>query len=356
MSFVVRMSILGFLLVVALCGLAWEFLVAVPGFNNAQAKLTEIADANIRKTIEESATMKDIREILPQKPSVTDVIKPPKKEGEDDKSLRAMTFIRHDTYKYFHALPWKKPETIVVVYQKVLKSEDELDADPDSFDPLEWRLRTVHFNVEPPKTAQRNVSKDAKNPGDVPMAAGGGGGGGPRQGGGGGRGGGGGGQRPDPEQIFKDNDKDKDGKLTGDEIPERMRRFVDNMDTDKDGSITIEEMKAAVAAMGQRGGGRGGRGGDNKSGKGGRPSFDEDSKEKADPKSEEKSDTKAEEKTEVKPVEKSDAKAEEKAAPKSEEKSDAKPAEKTEAKAEEKADPKAEEKTEEKSDKADEKK
>lgn len=264
MSFMVRMSILGTLLLVALCGLAWEYLVAVPGFNNAQAKLTKLSDENIKKTAEEAMTMSDIKKVLPQSPSATKIVSPSKKENENDMSMRAMFFLRHDKYNYYHALPWKKPESITVVYKRTLQSDDELDKDAKSFADNEWVFWSVHFNSDPPATAQRSVSKDAVNPGDMPTAAGGGGGGG----------GGGGRQRPNPDQIFKDADKNGDGKLEGDEISDRMKSGMERIDQDKDGAITLDELKASFS--------RGRRGGDREKGKSARPSDDDSDTKKED--------------------------------------------------------------------------
>jgi polyisoprenoid-binding protein YceI len=85
-----------------------------------------------------------------------------------------------------------------------------------------------------------------------------GGGGGGFGGGGGGRGGGGGGGF-DPGAFFDQRDADGDGKLTGDEISERMRENLDETDTDKDGAVSKEEFLARMRQFG--GGGRGGRGG-----------------------------------------------------------------------------------------------
>ena len=56
-----------------------------------------------------------------------------------------------------------------------------------------------------------------------------------------------------PGNMFKNQDKDGDGKLTGDEIPQFLKARVEKIDSDKDGSITLEEMQKAM-------GGRGGRG------------------------------------------------------------------------------------------------
>lgn len=83
--------------------------------------------------------------------------------------------------------------------------------------------------------------------------------------GGGGQGGGagarmGGGRRGgnwDPMEMFARQDADKDGKLTGDEIPAQMRQFLQRIDTDSDGSVSKEEIEA-MGRGGRRGGGRGG--------------------------------------------------------------------------------------------------
>ncbi|MBT4693423.1 MAG: hypothetical protein HOB73_08775 [Planctomycetaceae bacterium] len=84
--------------------------------------------------------------------------------------------------------------------------------------------------------------------------------------------GGGGGQQGgsgrgfDPEQIFTDRDKDMDGLLTGEEISERLRSGLQEMDKDDDGAISKDEFLKAISAMmaarQQRGGGGGGGGAD----------------------------------------------------------------------------------------------
>ena len=77
-------------------------------------------------------------------------------------------------------------------------------------------------------------------------------------------------------------DADKDGKLTGDEIPERMRENLEGIDTNKDKSIDKSELKAMASRV-QRGG-RGGFGG-GRQGDGGRPGREGD--ERARPEMEE---------------------------------------------------------------------
>ena len=280
MSFKVRMSVLALVLIFALCGLGWEYGVVLPSYNNAQTALEKLSFENIRKKAEESATLADVKNIFPKTPSDTNFDAPPKMEA-DSKQMRAQMIFRQDKYLFSHVLPWKKPETITVVYQRRLGSEDELDMDFATFKDEEWVFKSAHFNSEVPATAQRSVSRDAKNPGDFPMAAGGGGaprgpggpggapggpggkkggpggkGGGPggKGGGPGGKGGGPGGgrQMPEPEELMKERDKNKDGKLSGDEIPEMMSRFIDRVDEDKDGSISLDELKAVRERMQNR--------------------------------------------------------------------------------------------------------
>lgn len=48
-----------------------------------------------------------------------------------------------------------------------------------------------------------------------------------------------------PAGIFKQLDRNSDGKLTGNEIPPRMQENMRAADTDKDGSISPSEMQAA---------------------------------------------------------------------------------------------------------------
>lgn len=69
---------------------------------------------------------------------------------------------------------------------------------------------------------------------------------------GGGRGRGRGGRAFDPAAFFARMDADGDGKLAGDEIPDRMRENLANIDSNSDGEITLEEF--------QQGGPRGFRG------------------------------------------------------------------------------------------------
>jgi polyisoprenoid-binding protein YceI len=57
--------------------------------------------------------------------------------------------------------------------------------------------------------------------------------------------------RFDPAAMFKQQDADGDGKLTGDEIPKRMQQNIKIFDGDGDGSITMEEIHQAMQAFQQ---------------------------------------------------------------------------------------------------------
>jgi len=55
-------------------------------------------------------------------------------------------------------------------------------------------------------------------------------------------------------QMFKQFDANSDGKLTGDEVPERMRRGMARIDTNADGAIELSEIEQMTRSFG--GGGR----------------------------------------------------------------------------------------------------
>jgi Ca2+-binding EF-hand superfamily protein len=51
------------------------------------------------------------------------------------------------------------------------------------------------------------------------------------------------------DQLFKDYDKNKDGYLTPDELPERLRHYFKQMDTNKDGKLSREEVEKGIAYL-----------------------------------------------------------------------------------------------------------
>ena len=60
-------------------------------------------------------------------------------------------------------------------------------------------------------------------------------------------------------KAIKKLDKDGDGKLTGDEIPERMRSNLEKIDTDGDGSISEAELEVVMRKQAKARGGEGRR-------------------------------------------------------------------------------------------------
>ena len=83
-------------------------------------------------------------------------------------------------------------------------------------------------------------------------------------------------------QAFVDrmleNDKDKDGKVTRDELPERWQRMLEFADQNNDGALDKSELEAMSQRFGRRGrggfGGRGGREGGDRPRRPQRPEFD----------------------------------------------------------------------------------
>lgn len=53
-----------------------------------------------------------------------------------------------------------------------------------------------------------------------------------------------------PDQLLRQFDRNGDGKISRDEAPERMRQRWDQIDTDHDGFVTLEELKARDARVG----------------------------------------------------------------------------------------------------------
>jgi hypothetical protein len=68
------------------------------------------------------------------------------------------------------------------------------------------------------------------------------------------------------ERMLTENDKNGDGKLTVDEVPERMQRMLQDADTNADNAIDREELTAAMENMRNRFRGGPGRGGPSRGG------------------------------------------------------------------------------------------
>jgi hypothetical protein len=75
-------------------------------------------------------------------------------------------------------------------------------------------------------------------------------------------------------RMFETRDANKDGKLTGEEIPERMRQNLERVDTNKDGGIDKTELQQAMSRLQQGGGRPGGQPGGRPEGQRRRPGGD----------------------------------------------------------------------------------
>ena len=152
-------------------------------------------------------------------------------------------------YKGIVGILEDKPENGLSDYQKRLIEESKSNQGPPDYS---------HLAVEPLVRTEEEIRADEA------LGAAGGGFGGASDNGGedDNRGGqGSGGRSFDPEQIFDDRDEDMDGLLSGDEISERMRSRVEQMDENEDGAISKEEFLAAMQRFRSSRQGSGGEGG-----------------------------------------------------------------------------------------------
>lgn len=98
------------------------------------------------------------------------------------------------------------------------ESEEMMEADKERMKKDEPKVEPK--NSSPGKAGDRKGNPGKGNPGRPPENAG-------------------------PAAIFKQLDRNSDGKLTGNEIPPRMKENIQAADTDNDGSISQSEMQAA---------------------------------------------------------------------------------------------------------------
>jgi HlyD family secretion protein len=189
---------------------------------------------------------------------------PVRREVKTGKSSETTTQVVEDEALYDQNQGLKEGDKVVLNPRTVLPKEVTL---------LEEEVPAVGANQPTFKAGDLPPAKEgAKGPGAGGPPAGGPPGGGPRSPGeGGGPGGGpgmaggpgggqGGGGRGgfDPAAMFDNFDKDKDGKLTDAEIPDRMKENVARIDTNKNKSIEKDEWLKFAAEMPRGGGGRGG--------------------------------------------------------------------------------------------------
>ncbi len=134
---------------------------------------------------------------------------------------------------------------VVVIYRETILSNLIY-----TYEQREIKRWADDFNTKSRNDAAQSANAPAGAGGETargkqPMSADGGGG----AGGGGGRGSGRGPMtREQMEERFKQADADSNGKLEGDEISERMKPRVAEIDTDKDTAISLDEFVAALQA------------------------------------------------------------------------------------------------------------
>jgi hypothetical protein len=237
-----RSKLLIVILVVLLAALAYDYVVARPNVDSAYDRIAE-KSVEVNANTTEVFTDADVQELLGRKPSRTfnDV------DGD-----------RVEVYSWRAGLPFRTHDLFVV------------------YKPNEGRqlfYRHAKFAYESsvdvsPITGTRVVEVgdiDEMTEEEYEQAMMGGGGGGDDTAGGaegGSRGDARG--RMDPAAMFEERDSDGDGQLKGDEIPDRARENMEEIDTDKDGAISNQEWMARMQAMRAR-----------RSGSGSRPEMDE---------------------------------------------------------------------------------
>ncbi len=242
------------LLVLLVIGLIYDYTVARPGVNDAYDKITEQSMlTNMSST--NVFTNTDVQDLLKKAPSRT--FEEPNGDFVEVYSWRSGLPIRtHDLFAVFK----KNGENWM--FHRHSKYKHEPSTEVSKYDGKDAIIITG--DGDPPTDGQDEPSPttggSSGDGGSAGPSARGPGGGGPGGGGPGGGGPGGGGNF-DPEAMFNENDADGDGFLAGDEIMERARGNLAEIDTDGDEKISKEEWNVRVEAMRARGGGRGGAGG-----------------------------------------------------------------------------------------------
>jgi Ca2+-binding EF-hand superfamily protein len=149
----------------------------------------------------------------------------------DGKTTTLLDIPRYDfnwqlLYRYFEPLSLKAGESIR--FTAWYDNSDKNPANPDPTKTVRWGAQTfdeMHLGYV-------EYYIPGAKPGESPSLYGG-------------RRRAGGGARPgfDLEAIFKRLDRNSDGKLVGDEIPQAQRDNLLRLDTNNDGAITLEEAK-----------------------------------------------------------------------------------------------------------------
>ncbi|MFN0053094.1 MAG: hypothetical protein ACKV0T_12990, partial [Planctomycetales bacterium] len=190
--------------------------------------------------------------------------RPVRREVKIGKSNESTTQVLEDESLYGKGEGLKEGDKVVLNPRTTLPKEITL---------LEDEIPALADTASQFKPGDLPATKDAAKPQGGPKASAGGApgataagapGGAPGAPGGGGPGAGGGGRGNfDPAAVFASMDKNNDGKITADEIPEDRKQFIsmERLDTNKNNAIEKEEWTKAMEAMRARFGGGGGGGG-----------------------------------------------------------------------------------------------
>lgn len=240
------------LLALALFALWYDYKVARPAVEQAYERIAATNDEINSAAEHRRMTSVDVQTVLNRSPNATFVSghytveayrwragMPIEFRGFNGNDSPGIGLKTHDYYAVYRK---DGPELAFVTHFKF-----DLDADELAEKPI--------VSMPGDDAADDEAMAGTEDYGGGGSSAGGGGFGG------GGPGGPGGGGSFDPEARFAERDADGDGKLTGDEISERMREGLAATDTDGDGAVSKEEFLARMSQFAGRGG-RGGPGGE----------------------------------------------------------------------------------------------
>ena len=254
-SGVARKAILFGILAIGLVALAYDYRVARPAVSDAYDRITE-RSTKVNADSTKTFTDRDVREIVGREPART--FDDANGDRVEVYSWRAgFPTKTHDLYAVY------KPNGDQLLFHRHAKYRYE-----SSSEVSQVSVHSVIDGHENDPTADGDPMDDEAY--EASLEAGDTGGDGNEGGRAGGRPRGGG---WDPEAMFTENDADGDGVLKDDEIPDRMRERLADIDTDGDGGVSKEELMARFAAMREQ---RGGRGGGGEGRRGGRPEAESD--------------------------------------------------------------------------------
>jgi hypothetical protein len=234
-------KILVWILVLLLVALAYDYLVARAGVDSAYDKIAK-RSAEVNANATEVFTDEDVQKLL---------------DGEPSRTFDDAHGDRVEVYSWRGGLPFRTHDLFVVykpsdgrqMFYRHAKFayETSIDVSPNTV------MRVIEqdgsTDMSDAEYEQASYGGEAGGDDDDDGDDDGGAGGAER----GSRGGPGRGM--DPEAMFEQRDGDGDGLLKDDEIPDRARGNMEEIDTDTDGTISKDEWMTRMQAMRARSGG-----------------------------------------------------------------------------------------------------